>query len=109
MNQTLSLTSTRRTPTSLTRRHQLLAEFERSGLTVAAFARQHGIGYSTFCAWRRCKASQPRLCFAEIELERSPWPEGIVVELGRQARMRLHSAQQLQLAARLLKELEAVC
>jgi hypothetical protein len=49
------------------------------------------------------------VCFAEIELERSVLPEAIVVELGRQARMRLSSAHQLQLAARLLKELEVVC
>jgi hypothetical protein len=47
--------------------------------------------------------------FAEIELEGACSSEPIVVELGRQARMRLSSAQQLALAVRLLKELEAVC
>jgi transposase-like protein len=109
MKQILSLTPAQRTTTPLTRRRQLLAEFERSGLSIAAFARQHGIGYSTFCAWRRRATSQPNVCFAEIELERSVLPEAIVVELGRQARMRLSSAHQLQLAARLLKELEVVC
>jgi hypothetical protein len=89
-----------------------LAEFERSGLSAADFARQQGIGYSTLCAWRAQSAAKPGVCFAEVELERAPSApssEPIVVELGRQARMRLSSAQQLELAARLLKELEGVC
>jgi len=86
-----------------------VAEFNRSGLSVAAFARQHGISYTTFWAWRRQQPAKSGLCFAEIELERSPSPEPIVVELGRQARMHLNSVHQLELAARLLKQLEAVC
>jgi hypothetical protein len=109
MNQTLSLTSTRRVPITPTRRRQLLTEFERSGLSAAEFARQQGIGYSTLCAWRARNAAKPGLCFAEVELERAPSSESIVVELGRHAQMRLSSTQQLEMAARLLKQIEAVC
>lgn len=31
---------------------QLLADFQRSGLSAAAFVRQHGLGYAAFCRWR---------------------------------------------------------
>lgn len=109
MKSILPLTTRQRTATPAARRRQLLAEFDGSGLSAAAFAREHGISYTTFCAWRRRYATKPGLCFAEIELERPPSPEPIVVELGQQARMRLNSVHQLELAARLLKQLEASC
>ena len=35
------------------RRVALLREFEESGLSMAAFCRQWGLGYSTLVAWRR--------------------------------------------------------
>ena len=35
------------------RRAALLREFEQSGLSMAAFCRQWGLGYSTLAAWRR--------------------------------------------------------
>jgi transposase-like protein len=35
------------------RRAALLREFEQSGLSMAAFCRQWGLGYSTLGAWRR--------------------------------------------------------
>ena len=35
------------------RRAALLREFEESGLSMAAFCRQWGLGYSTLVAWRR--------------------------------------------------------
>lgn len=108
MKPILSLTRKRRS-TPPTRRRQLLTEFERGGLSAAAFARRHGIPYTTFCSWRRRQVAKPSLCFAEVELVRPPSAEPIVVELGRQARMRLSSPRQLELAASLLKRLEATC
>ncbi len=108
MNPILSLTETR-TRTSRRRRRQLLAAFERSGLSAAAFARQHGIVYTTFCAWRRRRPAKPAMSFAEVELLRPATPEPIVVELGPQARVRLSSPAQLELAAGLIKRLEAAC
>ena len=57
------------------RRAALLREFEESGLSMAAFCRQWGLGYSTLAAWRRAAGvdrlgstgheSAPR--FVEIE------------------------------------------
>lgn len=35
------------------RRGDLLREFEESGLSMASFCRQWGLGYSTLAAWRR--------------------------------------------------------
>jgi transposase-like protein len=32
---------------------QLMAQYEASGLTQRAFCEQHGLGYSTFCYWRK--------------------------------------------------------
>jgi hypothetical protein len=59
-----------RKPTDPKRRAQLLAAFDRSGLTAAAFARRHGIQYTTFCGWRhrRAKASPG---FVQVELPTS--------------------------------------
>lgn len=108
MNPPLSLTDTR-TRTSRNRRRQLLAAFERSGLTAAAFARQHAIAYTTFCSWRRRPPAKPALAFAEVELLSPPTPEAIVVELGSQARVRLSSRGQVELAVCLLQRLEATC
>lgn len=108
MNPPLSLTETR-TRTSRSRRRQLLAAFERSGVSAAAFARQHGIAYTTFCSWRRRRPAKPAMAFAEVELLRPATPEAIVVELGSQARVRLSSRGQLELAVCLLQRLEATC
>lgn len=113
MNQTLSLTPAPRT--SVLRRRELLAEYESSGLSIADFVRKQGIRYSTFYAWlaqseaKPQSALKPKVCFAEIEVEPTGSSEPIVIELGQHARMRLSSAQQVGLAARLLKELEAAC
>ena len=108
MKRPLSLTVTR-TKTSPRRRGQLLAAFARSGLSAAAFARQHGIVYTTFCSWRRCPPARSSIDFAEVELVRPPSLEPIVVEWGARARVRLSSHAQLELAAGLLKRLEVAC
>jgi transposase-like protein len=43
----------RRQRTTAAERAQILVTFDRSGLSAAASARQHGLHYTTFCAWRR--------------------------------------------------------
>jgi transposase-like protein len=90
------------------RRNQLLRAFARSGLSAAAFARQHQLNYTTFCAWRHRQIDRPGRApdFVEIELAPSASSE-LVIELGRQARLCIHSAAQLELAARLLHTLNA--
>jgi hypothetical protein len=97
----------RRAPRSdAVRRTQLLAAFERSGLSAADFARQQGIQYTTFCGWRRrrdlAKASPD---FVQIELASPTPPSELVLEVG-VARLRLVSVAQLPLAAGLLQLLQ---
>jgi hypothetical protein len=90
------------------RRAKLLAAFDRSGLSGAAFARQHQINYMTFCGWRqRRDKAQASPGFIEVELPASAVPVEVVIELGAEARMRLQSAAQIELAARLLQALNA--
>jgi hypothetical protein len=88
------------------RRNQLLAAFERSGLSAAAFARQQQISYTTFCGWRQRQArSKPPVAFAEVELPAASAPAELLIELGGPARMRVSSGQ-LSLAAQLLQQLQ---
>lgn len=89
-----------------TRRAQLLAAFDRSGLSAAAFTRQHRIHYTTFCGWRR-RRSKGSPGFVQVELPTPTVAVELVVELGTSARLRLTSADQVELAARLLHRLNA--
>lgn len=94
--------------TSVAERARLLAAFERSGLSAAAFARQHQLNYTTFCGWRhrhaRLKAAP---AFVQVELAAPPAAAGLLVELGGHARLRITSAAQIALAAQLLHHLNA--
>lgn len=101
---------TLRTPrTDSVQRAQLLAAFDCSGLSAAAFARKHQIRYTTFCGWRarRSKAG-PSPAFVQVELTAAPTVNGLIVELGGRARLRIESPDQLALAAQLLEHLNAV-
>jgi len=85
-----------------------LAAFDRSGLSAAAFARQHRLTYTTFCSWRQQRAkAKTAPGFVQVELPVSAPPLELTVELGAPARMRLSSAGQVELAARLLQALNA--
>jgi transposase-like protein len=85
------------------RRTQLLAAFERSGLSAAAFARQQGIRYTTFCGWRHRQAkAQPSPAFVEIELPEQALAAELWLEVGAHARLCLTSTEQVDLAARFL-------
>jgi hypothetical protein len=88
------------------RRAKFLAAFERSGLSAAAFTRQHRLNYTTFCGWRqrRAKIKSPP-AFVEVEVPAATAPVELVVELGAQARMRLDSPGQIELATRLIEAL----
>jgi len=55
--------------TDATRRARLLAAFDRSGLSAVAFARQHGLNYTTFCGWRQRRVKTKRSPgFVQVEL-----------------------------------------
>ena len=95
-----------RKPASAKRRKELLAAFDRSGLTAAAFARRHGIQYTTFCGWRQRQA-KASAGFVEVEVPTPVAPVEVTVELGAQARMHLRSTDQVELAASLIRVLNA--
>ncbi len=96
----------RRRRTTPARRTQLLAAFERSGLSAAAFARQHRLNYTTFCGWRqRRSAVQASPDFVQVELPSPATPAGLVIELGSFVRIRLADASQIALAVHLLQAL----
>ncbi len=103
-----SVSPRRRAPrTEAVRSAQLLAAFDRSGLSAADFARQQGMHYTTFCGWRqrrdRAKASHS---FVQVELALpTPPSELVVIEVGA-ARLRLVSVAQMPLMARLLQILQ---
>ena len=97
----------RRTPPS--RRTQLLAAFDRSGLSAAAFARQHGIGYTTFCGWRYRQAkTKASPAFVEVEVPGPAAAVELLIEVGAHARLRLSSAAQMELAAGFLHRFNAL-
>ena len=97
----------RRAPrTDAAQRAQLLAAFDRSGLSATEFARRHGVHYTTFSGWRqrrdRAKAAP---AFVQVELASPAPPSELVIEMGA-ARLRVVSPAQLPLAARLLQILQ---
>lgn len=102
-------TPSRRTQrTTAAGRARLLATFDGSGLSAAAFARQHGLHYTTFCGWRHRRAKlKPAPAFVQVELAAPSAADGLLVELGGHARLRIESARQIALAAQLLQHLNA--
>jgi transposase-like protein len=98
----------RRRQTPPEQRAQLLAEFERSGLSAATFAREHGIGYSTLYSWRRHPApAAVAPGFVQVELPSGPTPVEVAVEIGTQIRMRMPCTDPVQWVADLVQRLNA--
>jgi len=109
MNNSNGIRRRRRRQTSLSRRAELLAAFGRSGLSAAAFARQQGLPYTTFCAWRHRQApAKPCPAFVEVEVAEPVAGVELMIEVGSQARLRIRSAAELELAARFLRRLNAL-
>jgi transposase-like protein len=77
-------------------------------MSVAAFAREHGIGCSTLHAWRhQARNGKPSPRFVEVELTEPSAPVELLIELGPPARLRLSSVSQIELAAQLLQRVNA--
>jgi hypothetical protein len=95
-------------------REALLDAFEEGGMSGAAFARLHGIRYTTFASWRRARrlrhqAPEPtEVGFQEITLE-SEQKSGpaLMVELPGGGRFKLERADQLPMAKAFLRYLDA--
>lgn len=114
----LRLDTRGRVRTGRERREMLLAEFDRSGVSGARFARMAGINYQTFCGWlhvrRREAAGKPasprskpvKWLEAAVTGSAAPAPAGpLRVQLPGGAWMELGSPGELRAAAQLLLEL----
>ena len=89
----------RRPRTSSRRRTQLLA----------AFARQEGLCYTTFCAWRsRRPKTKASPAFVEVEMPAQAATTELCIEVGTHARLRLTSASQIELAVGFLHRFNAL-
>ncbi len=97
--------------TTAQQRAQLLAAFDRSGLSAAAFARKHQISYTTFCGWRQRRDKTRTPDFVQVELPEPGASGDLIVEIGADIRLRISSASQIALAAALLGRMckESAC
>jgi len=93
--------------TRASQRAQLVALFDRSGLSATAFARRHGLNYTTFCGWRQKTKTGLSPGFVQIELPVPAARVELVIELGAFARLRMNAHEQIPLAARLIQNLNA--
>lgn len=100
-------------------RRVILAEFERSGVSAAQFAKLTGLKYSTLAGWlqryRRGKPKGPqRVRLLEAVVEQTPASGGksvlaLVVELPCGARLEIGDVKQVPLAVALLRSLQEPC
>jgi transposase-like protein len=101
-------------------RRVILAEFERSGVSAARFAKQTGLKYSTLAGWlQRYRRSKPRGRARQVRLLEAVVEQagnrdgqsrsGLVVEFASGARMEINNTNQAALAAELLQALAKPC
>ena len=104
-----------RVRTSKEQRRVILAEFERSGMSVAQFAQRSGVKYSTFAAWvqryRRTKRPglKPPVRLLEAVVAQAPLSSALQVQLPGGARLEIREAGQVALVAALVRALEKPC
>ena len=104
-----------RVRTSKEQRRVILAEFERSGVSVAQFAQRTGLKYSTFAAWvqRYRRPKRPGLKshvrLLEAVVAPAPLTSPLQVQLPGGARLELREASQVPLVAALVRALEKPC
>lgn len=97
-------------------RRVILAEFERSGVSAARFAKLTGLKYSTLAGWlqryRRTKPPPPRarkVRLLEAVVERAQPSMALVLHLPGGARVEIADASQAVLAAALVRALAPSC
>lgn len=111
----VTMDSKGRVRTSREQRRRILAEFERSGLSAAQFARRTGLKYSTFAFWvqryRRMKrpARRSPLRLLEAVVDSAPTAAALQVQLPGGARLEIREASQVPLAAALVHALGKPC
>jgi len=115
-NVLVTLDTKGRVRVSKEQRRLILAEFDRSGVSAARFAKLTGLKYSTFAGWvqryRRAKpkrqAKPLRLLEAVIDTGEVPGP-AVVVQGPGQVRVELSTLAQVPLVAALVRALEKPC
>lgn len=97
-------------------REAWLDAFEQSGMSGAAFAKLHGLRYTTFANWRNKRRLQNRCndtssaFFEEIDIHSSQTQSsGLKVSLPGGACVEVDRAEQFPMVAALLKYLEHSC
>jgi transposase-like protein len=104
-----------RVRTSKEQRRAILAEFERSGVSVTQFARRTGLKYSTLAAWvqRYRRPKRPRLKspvrLLEAVVAAAPLASPLQVQLPGGAGLEVREASQVPLVAALIRALEKPC
>jgi transposase-like protein len=104
-----------RVRTSKEQRRVILAEFARSGLSAAQFARRTGLKYSTFAVWvqRYRHSKRPGrkapLRLLEAVVTPSPVSPAVLLHLPGGARVELREASQVSLVVALVRALEKPC
>jgi len=116
-NVLVTMDSRGRVRASKEQRRAILAEFERSGISAAQFAKVTGLKYSTLAGWlqryRRAKpkAASRRLRLLEAVLDPSHPKERtsehvLIVHLPGQVRIELSALAQVPLVSELIKALQ---
>jgi transposase-like protein len=105
--------------TSPEQRDAFLAAFDRSCMSGAAFARLHGIRYSTFAHWRQKRKQQqqstedspsPAALFEEVEVRPSDSSNAdLKIDLPGGASVTVSRPEQFPMVTALLKYLECAC
>jgi transposase-like protein len=96
-------------------RGMILAEFERSGVSATQFARRTGMKYSTLAGWlQRYRRAKPKrrshpVRLLEAVVEPALSPLALVMHLPGGARLEINHANQIVLAADLLRALAKPC
>lgn len=107
-----------RAQTSPAQREALLDAFERTSMSGAAFAKLHGINYTTFAHWRQKRRRQrqsaeeksPAPFFEEVEVRHANRNAGrLNITLPGGASVTVTHPEQFPLVAALLKYLESAC
>lgn len=109
-----TLDSKGRVRISKEQRRVILAEFERSGLSAARFARQTGLKYPTFAAWvqhsRRTKRPPTKpLRLLEAVVAPGAVATPLLVQLPGGARVELREENQIALLVAVVRALEKSC
>lgn len=96
----------------------VLEAYEASGLSVAEFARRHGLGPQRLRWWkkRRAEEAAPALSFVPVhvaapppETQRAPGAASMEVLLARGRRIRVEPGFDADALARLVRTLEEAC